>query len=56
VSDGTVTDGPQSKANIGGFSVVEAASREHALKWLPRLPSPALKNVREFLPDPAVGN
>ena len=55
--DGTVTDGPYPEA-IGGFCVVDVPSREDALEW-------AVKNagacrcaqeVREFMPDPAVGN
>mgnify|MGYP003472785819 CR=1 FL=1 len=34
-TDGTVTDGPypESKAYIGGFSVVDVPSREEALEW-----------------------
>jgi hypothetical protein len=56
-TDGTVTDGPYPEA-IGGFCVVDVHSREEALQW-------AVKNagacrcaqeVREFMPDPAVGN
>ena len=47
-TDGTVTDGPPtSKACIGGFIVVDVPSRQEALEWA---------GVREFLPDPAVGN
>jgi hypothetical protein len=56
-TDGTVTDGRFPEA-IGGFCVVDVHSREEALQW-------AVKNagacrcaqeVREFMPDPAVGN
>ena len=38
-TDGTVTDGPypESKAYIGGFSVVDVPSREEALEWAGRL-------------------
>ena len=34
-TDGTVTDGPvpEKKAVIGGFSIIEVASREEALAW-----------------------
>ncbi len=33
-ADGTATDGPpESKAYIGGFSVVDVPSREEALEW-----------------------
>ena len=39
-----VTDGPypESKAYIGGFSVVDVPSREEALEWAGRSPSPAV--------------
>ncbi len=42
-TDGTVTDGPypESKAYIGGFSVVDVPSREEALAGRPRSPTPA---------------
>ena len=42
-TDGTVTDGPypESKEHIGGFAVVDVASREEALRGPPRSPSPA---------------
>lgn len=55
--DGAVKDGPYPEA-IGGFCVVDVPSRREALTW-------AVKNanacrcpqeVREFVPDPAVGN
>jgi hypothetical protein len=39
-TDGTVTDGPYPEA-IGGLCVVDVPSREEALEWLPRPPSPA---------------
>jgi hypothetical protein len=32
-TDGTVSDGPEPKAYIGGFSVVDVPSREEALRW-----------------------
>ena len=32
-TDGTVTDGPESMAYVGGFSVVDVPSREEALAW-----------------------
>jgi hypothetical protein len=55
-----VTDGPypESKAYIGGFSVVDVRSREEALKWAAKLAVACrcAQDVREFLPDPAVGN
>jgi hypothetical protein len=59
-TDGTVTDGPypERKAYIGGFSVVDVRSREEALKWAAKLAVACrcAQDVREFLPDPAVGN
>jgi len=57
---GTVTDRPypESKAYIGGFSVVDVPSREEALEWAARIAVACrcAQEVREFLPDPAVGN
>ncbi len=59
-TDGTVADGPypESKAYIGGFSIVEVPSREEALKWAAKIAVACrcAQEVREFLPDPAVGN
>ena len=57
-TDGTVTDGPESKAYIGGFSVVGVPSREEALEWAAKIAVACrcAQEVREFLPDPAVGN
>jgi len=57
-TDGTVTDGrPESKAYIGGFSVVDVPSREEALEWAAKIAVACrcAQEVREFLPDPAVG-
>jgi hypothetical protein len=59
-TDGTVTGGPypESKAYIGGFSVVDVPSREEALEWAAKIAVACrcAQEVREFLPDPAVGN
>ena len=59
-TDGTVTNGPrpESKAYIGGFSVVDVPSREEALEWAAKIAVACrcAQEVREFLPDPAVGN
>lgn len=59
-TDGTVADGPypESKAYIGGFSVVDVTSREEALEWAAKIAVACRcsQEVREFLPDPAVGN
>lgn len=56
-TDGTVTDGPYPQA-IGGLSVVDAPSREEALKWAAKIAVACrcAQEVREFMPDPAVGN
>jgi hypothetical protein len=42
-TDGTVTDGPhpESREYLGGFAAGDVPSREEALEWLPRSPSPA---------------
>jgi hypothetical protein len=56
-TDGTVTDGPYPGA-IGGFCVVDTPSREEALKWAAKTADACrcAQEVREFMPDPAVGN
>ena len=56
-TDGTVADGPHPEA-IGGLSVVDAPSREEALKWAAKIAVACrcAQEVREIMPDPAVGN
>ena len=56
-SEGTVTDGPYLEA-IGGFCVVDVPSRDEALKWAAKNAHACRcpQEVREFMPDPAVGN
>jgi hypothetical protein len=56
-ADGTITDGPYPEA-IGGFCVVDVSSREEALKWAAKIADACrcAQEVREFMPDPAVGN
>jgi hypothetical protein len=51
-TDGTVTDGPESKAYIGGFSVVDVPSREKALEWARKIAVACRcsQEVREFGP------
>ena len=54
-TDETVTDGPEA---IGGLSVVDVPSREEALKWAAKIAVACrcAQEVREFMPDPDVGN
>jgi hypothetical protein len=56
-TDGMVTDGPYPEA-VGGFWVVDAPSRDDALKWAAKtaVACRCAQEVREFMPDPAVGN
>ena len=51
-TDGTVSDGPEGKAYIGGFSVVEVSSREEALAWAAKIAVACrcAQEVREFGP------
>jgi hypothetical protein len=54
-TDGKVTDGPESKAYIGGFSVVDVPSREEALEWAAKIAVACrcAQEVREFGPGSA---
>lgn len=56
-TDGTVTDGAYPEA-VGGFCVVDVPSREEALEWAAKTARACrcAQEVREFMPDPAVGN
>ena len=56
-TDGTVTDGPYPEA-VGGFCVVDVRSREEALEWAAKtaVACRCAQEVREFMPDPMVGN
>jgi hypothetical protein len=56
-TDVNVTDGPYPQA-VGGLSVVDVPSREEALKWAAKLAVACrcAQEVREFMPDPTVGN
>jgi hypothetical protein len=55
-TDGTVTDGPvpEKRAVIGGFSIIEVASREEALAWAGRIAKACqcAQEVREIMFDP----
>src|SRR5213082_668728 len=52
-----VSGGPDPEA-IGGFWVVDVPSREEALEWAAKtaVACRCAQEVREFMPDPAVGN
>jgi hypothetical protein len=55
-TDGTVTDGPypETKAVVGGFSVIEVPSRDEALDWAARIARGCrcAQEVREIMYDP----
>lgn len=54
-TDGTVTNGrPEPKAYIGGFAIVDVASRDEALGWAAKfaVACRCAQEVREFVPDP----
>jgi hypothetical protein len=55
-TDGMITDGPypETKEVIGGFAVVEVASREEALAWAARIAASCrcAQEVRELMDDP----
>ena len=55
-TDGTVSDGPfpETKAVLGGFAVVEVASRDEALAWAARIARGCRcpQEVREIMYDP----
>jgi hypothetical protein len=57
-TDGMVTDGPypETKEVIGGFVVLDVASREEALAWAAKLAVACrcAQEVRELMPDPEV--
>ena len=55
-TDGTIVDGPfpETKAVLGGFSIVEVASREEALVWAAKFAAACrcAQEVREIMDDP----
>ncbi len=55
-TDGTVSAGPvpETKAVIGGFSIIEVPSREEALVWAARIAQACrcAQEVREIMFDP----
>src|SRR4051794_6573239 len=58
--DGTVTAGtyPQTREFNGGLAVLDLPSRGAALEWAAKFAAACrcAQEVREFMPDPAVGN
>ncbi len=54
--DGTVTDGSlaPNKHYLGGFAVVDVASREEALQWAAKIAVACrcAQDVRELMPEP----
>jgi hypothetical protein len=56
--EGTATGGPdpETKAVIGGFSIIEVASREEAVDWAARFARACrcAQEVREIMYDPLV--
>jgi hypothetical protein len=56
-ADGTVTEGSYAQA-IGGFCVIDVPSRAEALEWAAKtaVACRCAQEVREFMPDSAVGN
>ena len=55
-TDGVVADGasPQTKAVIGGFSIIQVPSREAALEWAVKIAVACrcAQEVRELMDDP----
>ena len=55
-TDGTVTGGPfpETKAVVGGFSIIEVPSREDALMWAAKIAEACrcAQEVREIMYDP----
>ncbi len=55
-TDGTITAGlnPETKAVIGGFSILDVPSREEALEWAAKIASACrcAQEVREIMYDP----
>lgn len=47
---------PETKAVIGGFSMVEMSSREEALEWAAKIAvvCPCAQEARQIMPDPDV--
>ena len=57
-TDGTITDGPfpETKAVLGGFSIIDVPSREEALAWAAKIAVACrcAQEVREIMDDPDI--
>ncbi len=57
-TDGTITDGPfpETKAVLGGFSIIDVPTRAEALQWAARFAAACrcAQEVRELMHDPEV--
>jgi hypothetical protein len=57
-ADGTISDGPdpETKAVVGGFSIIDVPSRDEALIWAARFARACrcAQEVREIMDDPLV--
>jgi len=55
-TDGSIADGPspETKAVVGGFSIVEVSSHEEALAWAAKIAAACrcAQEVREIMDDP----
>jgi hypothetical protein len=58
-TDGTVAERPHPQTPyVSGMSIVDVPSREEALAWAAKIAEACrcAQDLREFMPDPAVGN
>jgi YCII-related domain len=57
-SPATMTGSTQTKEFNGGFTVLDVPSRDAALEWAAKIAAACrcAQEMREFMPDPAVGN
>ncbi len=56
--DGAVAGGAECKTYIAGVTIIDLPSIEEALQWAAKIAAACrcAQEVREFMPDPAVGN
>ena len=59
-ADGTVTAGtyPETKELDGGLTILDLPSRDEAVEWAAKIAAACRcpQEIREFMPDPDVGN